>query len=60
MKSERLTLYIKHLAVSGLARIAARIKSVCSLTGKCCEMPNVSDKQTSYIIEAEPILHGNI
>jgi hypothetical protein len=34
--------YIKHLAVSGLSGILARIKSTCNLTGKCFEMPNVS------------------
>ena len=37
-----LTSYIKHLAVSGLSSISARIKSTCNLTGKCFEMPNVS------------------
>jgi hypothetical protein len=36
------TSYIKHLAVSGLSSILARIKSTCNLTGKCFEMPNVS------------------
>jgi hypothetical protein len=36
------TSYIKHLAVSGLLNISARIKSACNLTGKCFEMPNVS------------------
>ena len=37
-----ITSYIKHLAVSGLLSISARIKSTCNLTGKCFEMPNVS------------------
>jgi len=36
------TSHIKHLAVSGLSSISARIKSSCNLTGKCFEMPNVS------------------
>jgi len=37
-----LTSYIKHLAVSALSNVSARIKRSCSLTGKCFEMPNVS------------------
>jgi len=37
-----LTSYIKHLAVSRLSNISARIKSSCNLTAKCFEMPNVS------------------
>jgi hypothetical protein len=41
-KGQRTTSYIKHLAVSGLSIITARIKSSCNLTRKCCEMPNVS------------------
>ena len=36
------TSYIKHLAVSGLSSVSARIKSSCNLTGTCFEMPNVS------------------
>ncbi len=36
------TSYIKHLAVSGLSKVSARIKSSCNLTGMCFEMPNVS------------------
>jgi hypothetical protein len=40
------TSYIKHLAVSGLSSVSARIKSSCNLTGKCFEMPNVSYTQT--------------
>ena len=40
--AERTTSYIKHLAISGLSSISARIKSTCNLTGKCFEMPNVS------------------
>lgn len=39
------TSYIKHLAVSGLSSISARIKSSCNLTGQCFEMPNVSYTQ---------------
>jgi len=41
-----ITSYIKHLAVSGLSKFSARIKSTCNLTGKCFEMPNVSYTQT--------------
>jgi len=41
-KHERTTSYIKHLAVSGLSSVSARIESGCNLTGKCFEMPNVS------------------
>ncbi len=37
-----LTSYIKHLAVSALSSISARIKSTCNLTGRCFGMPNVS------------------
>ena len=37
-----ITPYIKHLAVSGLSSVSARIKSTCNLTIKCFEMPNVS------------------
>ena len=36
------TSYIKHLAVSGLSSISARIKSGGNLTEKFFEMPNVS------------------
>ena len=36
------TSYIKHLAISGLSSVSARIKGICNLTGKCFEMPNVS------------------
>ena len=39
---QAVTSYIKHLAVSGLSSISARIKGSCNLTGKCFEMPNVS------------------
>jgi len=39
---QAVTSYIKHLAVSGLLSVSARIKSTCNLTGKCFEMPNVS------------------
>ena len=33
MKTERLTSYIKHLAVRWLSSVPARIKSSCNLTG---------------------------
>ncbi len=36
------TSYIKHLAVSEISSVSARIKGTCSLTGMCFEMPNVS------------------
>ena len=41
-KNQAVTSYIKHLAVSGLSSVLARIKSACKLTEKCFEMPNVS------------------
>ena len=41
-KPQHTTSYIKHLAVSGLSSVSARIKGACKLTGKCFEMPNVS------------------
>ena len=44
-EGQHTTSYIKHLAVSGLSNILARIKSRCNLTGKCFEMPNVSYTQ---------------
>ena len=40
--TERLTTCIKHLAVSSLSSISARIKRSCNLIGNCFEMPNVS------------------
>ena len=42
IKHRHTTSYIKHLAVSALSSVSARIKSSCNLTGKCFEMPNVS------------------
>jgi len=42
IENQPITSYIKHLAVSGLSSVSARIKSTCNLTGKCFEMPNVS------------------
>jgi len=41
-KHENTTSYIKHLAVSGLSSVSARIESSCNLIGKCFEMPNAS------------------
>lgn len=41
-ETQQVTSYIKHLAVSGLMNVSARIKSICNLTGNCFEMPNVS------------------
>lgn len=40
-----ITSYIKHLAVSGLLNVSARIKSSYKLIGKSFEMPNVSYTQ---------------
>ncbi len=45
INTERLTSYIKHLAVSGLSSGTARIKSSCILTENRFEMPNVSYTQ---------------
>jgi hypothetical protein len=41
-KAQQVTSYIKHLAVSRLSNISARIKSSGNLTEKYFEMPNVS------------------
>ncbi len=40
------TSYIKHLAVSGLSSVSARIKSTCILIENRFEMPNVSYTKT--------------
>jgi len=42
LKTERqlVASYIKHLAVSGLSSIVARIKGTCNLTGQCFEIGN--------------------
>jgi hypothetical protein len=56
--NEPLTSYIKHLAVSGLSSISARIKSSCNLTGKCFEMPNVSYTYPLAFIVEEKIRHN--
>ena len=42
---QQVTTCIKHLAVSGLSSISARIKSSGNLTGNRFEMPNVSYTQ---------------
>ena len=47
---ERTTSCIKHLAVSGLSSISARIKSSCNLTRKRFEMPNVLYTQPLELI----------
>lgn len=44
-ETQQVTTYIKHLAISALSSILARIKLNCSLTGKYFEMPNVSYTQ---------------
>ena len=49
-----LTSYIKHLAVSELSSVLARIKSTCNLTGKCFEMPNVSYTQPLCVSLKDP------
>jgi len=53
IKPEPLTTCIKHLAVSGLSSVLARIKSGCNLTGNRFEMPNVS-----YTQPLDKIRHG--
>jgi len=45
-KAQRTTSYIKHLAVSGLSGVSARIKGTCNLTGKCSEIGNKTYRQT--------------
>ncbi|NCA79516.1 MAG: hypothetical protein EOM76_04930 [Sphingobacteriia bacterium] len=45
INNETLTRYIKHLAVSGLSSISARIKCSCNLKGNRFEVPNVSYTQ---------------
>lgn len=45
-----ITSYIKHLAVSGLLNVSARIKSSYKLIGKSFEMPNVSYTQPLAVI----------
>ena len=42
---QQVTTCMKHLAVSGLSSISARIKSSGNLTGNRFEMPNVSYTQ---------------
>ena len=44
------TSYIKHLAVSGLSGILARIKSTCNLTGKCFEIGNKNIPRIHYAL----------
>ena len=41
-KPQHTTSYIKHLAVSELSNVLARIKFCCNLKGNRFEMPNVS------------------
>lgn len=57
-KPEPLTSYIKHLAVSGLLNVSARIKSSYKLIGKSFEMPNVSYTQPLYA-SVKPIRYIN-
>ena len=54
------TSYIKHLAVSGLSSVSARIKGACNLTGKCYEMPNVSYTEPLAVIARAIVLKRNI
>ncbi len=44
-EAQQVTSYIKHLAVSGLSSVSARIKSSCNVTENRFEMPNVSYTQ---------------
>ena len=55
IKAEPLTTYIKHLAVSGLSGVSARIKSSCSLIGNRFEMPNVSYTQSLGATKSETL-----
>ena len=48
INTERLTTCIKHLAISGLSSVLARIKSSCNVKGNLFEMPNVSYTQTLW------------
>lgn len=34
-------LHIKHMDISALSRISARIKDACNLKEKCFELPNI-------------------
>jgi hypothetical protein len=55
IKHEGITTCIKHLAVSGLSNVSARIKSSYNLKGHRFEMPNVS-----YTQPLAPILIENL
>ena len=48
--AQQATSCIKHLAVSGLSSVSARIKSSCKLIDFRFEMPNVSYTQTLWLI----------
>ena len=53
-ETQQVTTHIKHLAVSALSSILARIKLNCSLTGKYFEMPNVSYTQPlAFIVKRQ-------
>ena len=52
---QQVTTCMKHLAVSGLSSISARIKSSGNLTGNRFEMPNVSYTQPLMGQLREPI-----
>ena len=59
IKPEPLTTCIKHLAVSGLSSVLARIKSGCNLTGNRFEMPNVSYTQPLAGIRKKTLTNGD-
>lgn len=56
--TERLTTCIKHLAVSGLSSVSARIKSSCNLIGYSFEMPNVSYTQPLVVPRKVDLIIG--
>ena len=55
--TERTTSCIKHLAVSGLSSVSARIKSSCNLIRNRFEMPNVSYTQPLAAILQPTVLN---
>ena len=54
-EGQLVTTCIKHLAVSGLSSVSARIKSSCNLTGNRLEMPNVSYTQPLALIKKDTV-----
>ena len=50
---KRMKSYLEYMAVSGLSCVSVHIKSGCSLTGNCFEMPKVSCMLTLYSIQRD-------